>query len=151
MWSFEHNYFHFDPISGDFNIGGQTFSWNDGIFSVSLGPKERDGSRNILFHAMASNNEFVVNNEVLQNPLNSQRGNHGRDFRLLGKRGEQRQSTMHEYDPRTGAIFYAEIQRNGVGCWNTRKPFTDSNHGTVQTNEQTMIYPSDLTVLKILI
>ncbi|XP_023294204.2 L-dopachrome tautomerase yellow-f2-like isoform X1 [Lucilia cuprina] len=146
MWSFEHNYFNFDPIAGDLNIGGQSFSWNDGIFSVSLGPKERDNSRNILFHAMASNNEFVVNNAVLQNERNAQRGSHGQDFRLLGNRGDNKQSTMHEYDPRTGVVFYAEIQRNGVGCWNTRKPFNAANHGQVAQNEQTMIYPSDLTI-----
>lgn len=148
MWAFEHNYFSFDPLAGDFNIGGQIFSWNDGIFSVSLGPKEADGSRNILFHAMASNNEFVVNNKVLQDERNAERGNHGNDFRLLGSRGFQKQSTMHEYDPRTGTVFYSEIQANGVGCWNTRKPFTPDFHGQVAKDEQTMIYPSDLTVIE---
>lgn len=146
MWTFEHNYFNFDPVAGDLNIGGQSFSWDDGIFSVTLGPKQRDGSRNVFFHAMASTNEFLVSNKVLQNEANAQRGDHGRDFQLLGSRGDQRQSTMHEYDPRTNVLFYAEIQRNGVGCWNTRKPFSAANHGTVAQNEQTMIYPSDLTV-----
>ncbi|XP_058982633.1 L-dopachrome tautomerase yellow-f2 isoform X2 [Musca domestica] len=143
MWSFQHNYFNFDPIAGDLNIGGQVFSWDDGIFSVALAPKNDDGSRNVLFHAMASYNEFVVSNEVLQN---SPRPESNREFRLLGSRGAGRQSTMHEYDPRTGVVFYAEIQRNGVGCWNTQKPFNPSNHGTVAQDEQRMIYPSDLTI-----
>ncbi|XP_059219463.1 L-dopachrome tautomerase yellow-f2 isoform X1 [Stomoxys calcitrans] len=146
MWTFQHNYFNFDPIAGDFNIGGQSFSWDDGIFSTTLTPKSSDGSRNVLFHAMASFNAFAVSNAVLQNPANAQRSDHGRDFRLLGSRGQDRQSTMHEYDPRTGVVFYAEIQRNAVGCWNGRKPFTPANQGTVAQDAQRMIYPSDLSI-----
>lgn len=130
------------------NIGGQSFSWDDGIFSVTLAPRGNDGSRNILFHAMASYNEFAVSNEVLQNEDNARRSDHGRDFRLMGSRGEGHQSTMHEYDPRTGVVFYAEIQQNGVGCWNGRKPFNPSNQGTVAQDPQRMIYPSDLTVTR---
>ncbi|XP_061393605.1 L-dopachrome tautomerase yellow-f2-like [Musca vetustissima] len=146
MWSFQHNYFSFDPIAGDLNIGGQVFSWDDGIFSVVLAPKNNDGSRNVLFHAMASFNEFFVSNEILQDQNNTQRPEANREFHLLGSRGPKSQSTMHEYDPRTGVVFYAEIQRNGVGCWSYKKPFTPSNHGTVAQDEQRMIYPSDLTI-----
>ncbi|ALC47451.1 yellow-f2 [Drosophila busckii] len=146
MWSFAHNYFNFDPLAGDLHIGGQTFRWDDGIFSTSLGPIERDGSRPLLFHAMASNNEFAVSNRVLQQEANAARSDHGNDFRILGNRGEHKQSTMHEYDQRTGVVFYAEIQTNGVGCWNSRKPFTPANHGIVAANADTMIYPSDLTI-----
>lgn len=146
MWSFEHNYFNFDPVAGDLHIGGQTFRWDDGIFSVTMGPEQPDGSRDVYFHAMASNNEFVVSNRVLQMESNAARSDHGNDFRLLGSRGQNKQSTMHQYDLRTGVVFYAEIQTNGVGCWNSKNPFTDANHGTVAADEQTMIYPSDLTV-----
>ncbi|XP_030558891.1 L-dopachrome tautomerase yellow-f2-like [Drosophila novamexicana] len=146
IWSFAHNYFNFDPVAGDLNIGGQSFRWDDGIFSTTLGAQQPDGSRDVYFHAMASNNEFVVSNRVLQLESNAARSDHGNDFRLLGSRGQNKQSTMHDYDPKTGVIFYAEIQTNGVGCWNTNQPFSAANHGTVASNEQTMIYPSDLTI-----
>lgn len=95
---------------------------------------------------MASTNEFMVSNQVLQNETNAMRSDHGNDFQILGNRGANRQSTMHEYDLRSGIIFYDEIQRNGVGCWNTNKPFSPDNHGTVTQDPQRMIYPSDLTV-----
>ncbi|EDW14389.2 L-dopachrome tautomerase yellow-f2 [Drosophila mojavensis] len=146
MWSFEHNYFNFDPVAGDLHIGGQTFRWDDGIFSVTLGPQQPDGSRDVYFHAMASNNEFVVSNRVLQLESNAARSDHGNDFRVLGSRGQNKQSTMHQYDPRTGVVFYAEIQTNGVGCWNSRNPFSAATHDTVAANAETMIYPSDLTI-----
>ncbi|XP_068152404.1 LOW QUALITY PROTEIN: L-dopachrome tautomerase yellow-f2-like [Drosophila tropicalis] len=146
MWSFEHNYFNFDPLAGDLNIGGQTFRWDDGIFSITLGPHQNDGSRSVYFHPMASNNEFVVSNRVLQIESNAARSDHGNDFRVLGSRGKKKQSTMHVYDPRTQVVFYDEIQTNGVGCWNTKKPFSTANHGTVVANASNMIYPSDLTI-----
>ncbi|XP_067618269.1 L-dopachrome tautomerase yellow-f2-like isoform X2 [Eurosta solidaginis] len=146
IWSFSHNYFNFDPLAGDLQIGGQTFRWDDGIFSVTLGPYADDGYRSVYFHPMASNTEFVVDSSVLQNESNAARDDHGNDFRPLGSRGANRQSTMHQYDPRTGVIFYAEIQRNGVGCWNTNKPFSSQNHGSVVQDAQRMIYPSDLTI-----
>ncbi|EDV42632.1 uncharacterized protein Dana_GF18090 [Drosophila ananassae] len=146
IWAFEHNYFNFDPLAGDLNIGGQTFRWDDGIFSTTLGPHQPDGSRSVFFHPMASTYEFVVSNKVLQQESNAARSDHGNDFRVLGSRGPATQSTMHEYDPKTGVIFFAEIQKNGVGCWKSSQPFTVENHGTVDSNARDMIYPSDLSI-----
>ncbi|EDW97174.1 L-dopachrome tautomerase yellow-f2 [Drosophila yakuba] len=146
IWSFEHNYFNFDPLSGDLSIGGQTFRWDDGIFSITLGAQRPDGSRHVYFHPMASTNEFVVSNRVLQQESNAARSDHGNDFRVLGNRGPSTQSTMHAYDPGTGVVFFDEIQRNGVGCWKTSKPISAENYGSVDSNAMDMIYPSDLSI-----
>lgn len=97
---------------------------------------------------MASTNEFVVSNRVLQQESNAARSDHGNDFRVLGSRGPSTQSTMHAYDPGTGVIFFDEIQRNGVGCWKTSKPISAENYGSVDSNAEDMIYPSDLSVSK---
>ncbi|XP_055904569.1 L-dopachrome tautomerase yellow-f2-like [Eupeodes corollae] len=149
IWSFSHNFFHFDPTQGDLSIGGQDFSWNDGIFSVTLSNKNLDGYKTAYFHPMASTNEFAVSTKVLQEESNAARSSHGRDFELLGTRGPRKQSTMHEFDPKTGIIFYAEIMQNGVGCWNTMTTeFSAKNHGQVVSDEDRMIYPSDLTIDK---
>ncbi|XP_017039979.1 L-dopachrome tautomerase yellow-f2 [Drosophila ficusphila] len=146
IWAFEHNYFNFDPLSGDLSIGGQTFRWDDGIFSVTLGAQKPDGSRDVYFHPMASTNEFVVSSRVLQQESNAARSDHGNDFRVIGNRGPSTQSTMHAYDPGTGVIFFDEIQRNGVGCWKTTKPISAENYGSVDSNALDMIYPSDLSI-----
>lgn len=53
IWSFSHNYFHFDPIHGDFDVGGVQYQWDDGIFSITLGNREFDGYRTVYFHPMA--------------------------------------------------------------------------------------------------
>ncbi|XP_018803087.1 PREDICTED: L-dopachrome tautomerase yellow-f2-like [Bactrocera latifrons] len=146
IWGFKHNYFDIDPNIGELHIGGQTFRWDDGIFSITLGPYAEDGYRTVYFHPMASNSEFVVDSSVLQNEANAARSDHGNDFRPLGNRGENHRSTMHSCDQKSGIIFYAEIERNGIGCWNTNKPFSAQNHGTVAQDAQRMIYPSDLTI-----
>lgn len=146
IWVFQHNFFSFDPMWGDFNIAGQKFQWNDGIFSITLGNRNPDGYRTAYFHPMCSVSEFSVSTKVLRNETNSQRSNHGNDFINLGMRGSYKQSTIHAFHPETGIIMYAEISKYGVGCWNTNKEFSIQNHGTVDQNERKMIYPSDLTI-----
>lgn len=146
MWSFAHNYFHFDPVNGDFDVAGLQFQWDDGIFSLTLGPTNSRGFRTAYFHSMAAITEFTVSTQVLRNETNAGRSNHGRDFKLLGHRQVQSQSTMHDYDEGTGVIFYAEVGRNAIGCWNTRKQFAAKNHVILHQDDARMIYPSDLSV-----
>lgn len=42
-WRIKHNFFHFDPLKGDFNVGGVNFQWTDGVFGLALGPVEKSG------------------------------------------------------------------------------------------------------------
>lgn len=144
--SFQHNYFHLSPLEGDFNVGGVLYQWDDGIFSITLGPRLADGYRSVFFHAMVSTNEFIVSSRVLQSAELAQRPFHGNDFRLYGNRGAFTQTATHQYDPTTGVIFYAQVGRNAVGCWNSRRPFNARFHGVVARDDVKMIYPSDLKV-----
>lgn len=115
VWSFAHNYFARSPLDGDFNVVGLRFQWDDGIFSITLGPRQSDGFRSVFFHPMVSTNEFVVSSRVLQNETASQRFFQGDDFGVYGSRGPLAQCTMHQYDPTTGVIFYSLIGINAIG------------------------------------
>ena len=42
-WRVHHNYFHFDPLHGDYNVAGVNFQWTDGVFGMALGPIKSDG------------------------------------------------------------------------------------------------------------
>lgn len=53
---------------------------------------------------------------------------------------------MHDFDRNSGIIFYSQVGRNGLSCWNTAKPYLPENHVLLAQNNQTMIYPGDLNV-----
>lgn len=146
MWSFSHNYLSFNPLEGDFDVAGVQFQWNDGIFSITLGRKNPDGFKTAYFHPMVSTSTFAVSTRVLKNETAAGRSNHGRDFRHLGNRGELTQCTMHDFDKTTGVIFYAQVHRNGVACWNSDKPATPENFVLIAQDDDNMIYPTDLKV-----
>lgn len=42
-WRVKHNFFHFDPVSGDYNVGGVNFQWTDGVFGMALGRQTNEG------------------------------------------------------------------------------------------------------------
>lgn len=148
MWSFVHSYFHIEPLYSNFNIAGQRYQWRDGIFSITLGPQPTTpaGHRVVMFHAMSSLNEFTVSTEILRNQTAAARSYHGDDFQLLGRRQEMAQSAMHGYDLKSGVVFYAEVGRNAVGCWNSKQRFNALNHDIVFKDDVNMIYPSDLSL-----
>lgn len=82
-WVVDHNYFHFDPLFGSFDVGGFQFNRRDGLFSIALSHRLRDGYKIAFFHAMCSDAEFVVSTEILRNETLATRAYHGRDFKVI--------------------------------------------------------------------
>lgn len=68
------------------------------------------------------------------------------NFKLIGNRGNNSQSTMHAIHQKSGATFFAEINKNAVSCWNSKSPLRPSSMIEVARDDVTMIYPSDLNV-----
>ncbi|KFB38229.1 AGAP003096-PA-like protein [Anopheles sinensis] len=149
MWKFQHEFLSFDPRMTGFGVAGVRFRWNDGIFSVALGPpagtNAADG-RKVFFHAMASTSEYQTTTPVLQNETLAKVGGYDHLFTHLGERGIKTQCTIHQYDPATGVLFYAEVNRNSIGCWNSAQRFEPENHGIVHLDNRNFIYPSDMTL-----
>ncbi|KAI5755784.1 hypothetical protein M8J77_019656 [Diaphorina citri] len=142
-----HNYLHFDPLFGDFTIGGVNFQWQTGIHGMSLSPLTRDNFRVMYFHPLASTTEFAVTTKVLQNrSLDFSRSNF--DFKVMGSRGTGSQSGASSLDEETGVIFYALLVKSGVGCWNTFRgeEYNEKSMGLVAEDNATLIYPSDIRV-----
>ncbi|XP_062545165.1 protein yellow [Armigeres subalbatus] len=145
-WRVKHNFFHFDPLSGDYNIGGINFQWTDGVFGMAVGKRLRDGSRPVFFHAFSSTKEFMVSNRILQNETYSQSPESYYDYKLMGDRGPNSQSSAEFYDAETGIIFYTQVNKDGVGCWNTAKPLTPDTQGLVDSDSDALVFPNDLKV-----
>ncbi|XP_058455600.1 protein yellow [Malaya genurostris] len=145
-WRVKHNFFHFDPLAGDYNIGGVNFQWTDGVFGMAVGKRTRDGSRPVYFHAFSSTKEFMVSNKILQNETYSQNPESYYDYKLMGDRGPNSQSSAEFYDPETGVIFYTQVNKDGVGCWNTAKPLNPDTQGLVDSDSDALVFPNDLKV-----
>lgn len=56
------------------------------------------------------------------------------------------QSTAEFYDDVTDVIFYTQVTRDAVGCWNSKKPYTVENQGIVDSDSVTLNFPNDLKV-----
>ncbi|XP_046672145.1 L-dopachrome tautomerase yellow-f2-like [Homalodisca vitripennis] len=143
-----HNYFHFDPLAGDFSNSGFHWQWQDGVFGLALSPVDREGFRIVYFHALASTMEFAISSKYLQNSTLVR--DNARAFKVLGNRGVNGQSSASFLDEETGVLFYTLINRNAVGCWNTFKgeEYETKNLGVVAEDEETMTFPNDLKVDK---
>lgn len=145
-WNVKHNFFHFDPLAGDYNIGGVNFQWTDGVFGMAVGKRLRDGTKPIYFHAFSSTKEFMVSNRILQNETHSQSTESYYDYKLMGDRGPNSQSSAEFYDSETGVIFYTQPNKDGIGCWNTAKTLNPDSQGLVDSDSDALVFPNDLKV-----
>lgn len=103
--------------------------------------------RTLYFHALSSLNEFRVENSVLKNEnFSTDQAASFYSYELVGTRGPGSQSSVEVFDATTGVIFYTLINKNGIGCWNTKKPFTAENQGVVAEDDEDLVYPNDLRI-----
>lgn len=67
----------------------------------------------------------------------------------LGTRGPSSQATASFLDPQTGVVFYTQINKNGVSCWNSFSHPDDYSPETnvlLASDNETMLFPNDLKV-----
>lgn len=145
-WRFMHSFFMPDPLKGDFNIDGLNFQWGEeGIFGMSLSPPRKNGEKLLYFSPLASHREFVVSTRILKNSSKVEESYH--DFFPLSERGANSHTTarvMDEY----GVQFFNLIDQNAVGCWNSKKTYSQENIAIVDRDNKELIFPSDVKVDK---
>lgn len=105
-----------------------------------------NSDRLLYFHSLASTKEFSVSNTVLKNETLSTGPNSYHAFSLLGSRGTNSQSSSEVFDSLTNVVFYTQINKDAVGCWNTLKPFTIENQGIVASDSERLLFPNDLRI-----
>lgn len=113
-----HNYFHFDPLAGDLHIEDLHYQTQYGVFSLTLSPIGRDDHRIMYFSSLASNMQFAVSTRVLQNKtLDATKGFY--EFKVMGSRGPNSQTSASSFDEETGVLFYTLIMQHAIACWNS--------------------------------
>lgn len=146
----KHHYFYFDPLSGNYNVGGVNFQWTDGVFGVALSPVHKeDGYRTLYFHPLSSTREFSVNTKILQNKTTASTSYY--EFKVLGSRGPNSQATAESLDEKTGVLFYTQVNKDGIGCWNSLKhanEYSADTNDIVASDSDTLVFPNDLKVDK---
>lgn len=147
-WRVKHHYFFFDPLSGNYNVGGVNFQWTDGVFGIALSPIDKmTGYRTAYFHPLSSTREFGVSTEVWQNKTKASDSYY--EYKVLGSRGPNTQATASFLDEKSGVIFYTQPNKDGVGCWNSFKhanEYSADTTGLVTSDNETMVFPNDLKV-----
>lgn len=117
-YSISHNYFHFDPLCGDIDLGEVHYQCQKGLYGIALSPMGRDGYRTIYFHSTASTMGFAVNSKIIRS-RNYDRDVNVYDFKVMGTRGPNKQATSSSFDMETGVLFYGFLLKNVLGCWNS--------------------------------
>ncbi|XP_068153096.1 dopaminechrome tautomerase [Drosophila tropicalis] len=139
-----------NPVASDFKVYGLNFQWLDGVFGMSLSFDPISRQRVLYFHPMASFKEFMVSTDLLLNESLWVNGTQdvAQYFFPIGDRGFNGQSSTSGI-ARNGVMFYTQVHRDNIGCWDTAKPYIRSNLGLLldAQNSSTVIqFPNDLKV-----
>ncbi|CAH1156186.1 unnamed protein product [Phaedon cochleariae] len=145
-WRISNNYFHFDPLKGDLTVGGVNFQWTDGIFGLALGPINQNGYRTAYFHALASTEEFSVSTEVLRNETLAMDHNSFELYKHEGNKGEKSQTSTSVFDQKTNVLFFTQLQRDAVACWNTKKKLEPGNVALVAEDHTNLVFTNDISI-----
>uniref|UniRef100_A0A1B6CJ61 Bee-milk protein n=1 Tax=Clastoptera arizonana TaxID=38151 RepID=A0A1B6CJ61_9HEMI len=137
-------YMFFDPQSRMVD----NLQVKDGIMGLALSPIGSDGFRSLYFHVLASYNKYNVSTQVLQNPRLSLDFTR---FKLMGNRGEKSQYSIQRLDEKSGVLFYTEVQKKGIGCWNSKlnpNVYSTATNGMVVVDRTRLTFPSALIIDK---
>lgn len=147
-WRVTHNFFHPDPTAGNFSINGINFQWEDGLFGTALSkPMPPDNNPILYFHPFVSTDEFQVSTKFLKNETLATSNEIYHEFRRIGSRGLNGQSSVEFLDKKTGVLFYTLPNLNAIACWKTsNKDYTLKSQGRIFMDPVLMEFPNDVKV-----
>lgn len=144
-WRFAHSFFFPDPLRGDFNIAGLNFQWGEeGIFGMSLSPLQPDGFRTMHFSPLASHREFSVSTRILRDSTRLEESFH--DFSFFKEERAGNAHTTSRVMSETGIQLFNLIDQNAIGCWDSTTPYAPQNHGIVDRDDETLVFPADVKI-----
>lgn len=86
-----------------------------------------------------------MQNTVLQNETRAVSSQY-KDYSLVGDRGQNGQSSAEFFDDATNVLFYTQVNKDGVGCWNAKNEYNTDTQGLVDTDSDALVFPNDLKV-----
>lgn len=142
-WQFAHP--SLEPVTKevDYTLNGEMYEFTGGIYSLTMGPRDEEGFRDIYYSAASGTGEYKVNTNLLRDRRAAPNRFHPKFFKSIGYRGEEGWSRGQVYDPRTEVIFFTS--GNSIQCWNSNKILTPDTYGTVYDNMD-LVHGADIKV-----
>lgn len=83
---------------------------------------------------------------MLQNETRALASESYYDYVLVGDRGPNGQATASDMDEKTQVLVYTQVNKDGIACWNTSKPYTPDTQGIIDSDSDALVFPNDLKV-----
>lgn len=145
-WQFEHP--SMAPVLKEmpFTVQDETYQVAAGIYSLTLGPRDAEGFRDVFYTPVTGTGQYKVSTQLLREKGAAPNFFNPKAIKFVGYRGEGEGLTRAQvYDPRTDVIFSSSVEETSIKCWNTKKLLTPDNYGTVYSHMD-MVFGSDIQV-----
>lgn len=146
-WHLEHA--SMKPVMKEisYTVQGEVFTMVAGVYTVTLGPKDKQGYRDAYYTPCSGTGQFKVNTRVLRDRVAVQQNKVDPSaFQFLGYRGEGiGQTRVQVFDEATGVLFSGSVEEQAVKCWNPKTLLTPDNYGTAYSHPD-MVYGTDVKV-----
>nr|CAD7439552.1 unnamed protein product [Timema bartmani] len=146
-WRVTSNYFYPYPISGYFDLNGETFDLMDGVLGLGMGPNKGDDTK-LYFHSLASVRESWVLTSVLRNSSNFKDGLNVVPRKFHVSTEERPSQTAAVVVDENEILFFNLLKSNTLDCWNTRKPYTRNNFVELDRDDDLLQFASGMKISK---
>lgn len=111
---------------------------------MALSSLQADGFRTLYFSPLASHREFSVSTKVLRDSTRLEESFH--DFSYFPEERAGNAHTTSRVMSETGIMLFNLIDQNAVGCWDSSTPYSPQNHGIVDRDDETLVFPADVKI-----
>ena len=111
--------FRIEKKNSHYEIAGEGFDMEDGLFGLALSPNMQPNGRLLVFRPLASKSIYAAYTADLKNSLNGEKMWTGPDFLPS-------QATTMAFSA-DGTLFYALTGQTAIGCWHLSKPWSLEN------------------------
>ncbi|XP_053945345.1 protein yellow-like [Anastrepha ludens] len=140
-WRAENKFMYPDPDYGTHTIAGENFTLMDGIFGLAT------DQRQLYFHPLASNSEYAVPLNVLNNRTNwaNNSGAMEDEFRSLGQRSSECAAETMDSQNNLYCVTFNPIK---LTIWHPTRPFNVKQELQVPADPRLIEFVSDMKLFK---
>ena len=147
-WRVVSNYFYPYPLYGNFELNNQEFDLMDGVLGLALSPPQNEKKdKTLYFHSLASVRESWVSAALLRNESNFRNSFNKVANKFYVSQGTRAgQSAPEAMNAEGSALFFNELTKNSLNCWNPKLPYNEKNIVEVDRDDVTFQFASGLKV-----